>query len=121
MGERGYKKYTLEQLNEIYRLLPVGSHLKEVMEDVDKLLSKDIDVKLANLQQYYTGMVQDDYVPSIEKEVKSIRTALSTFRQEEKLVKIRSRVVILWDYIIEKSGKMGYKTYTDRRFSTSRQ
>ena len=56
-------------------------------------------------------MVQDDYLPSIEKEVKSIRTALSTFRQEEKLVKIRSRVVILWDYI-EKSGKMGYKTYT---------
>ena len=39
-------------------------------------------------------MVQDDYLPSIEKEVKSIRTALSTFRQEEK------------------SGNMGYKTYT---------
>ena len=76
----------VRELGEIYKLFPDDLKLSFVVANVEKRLPKTIDVELENLQAYLTYYIPDEHpgLEYIQKELRSIRTALSNFRESNK-------------------------------------
>ena len=76
----------VKEFGEIYKLFPNDSQLSFVIANVEQRLPKTIDVGLENLQVYlaYYTAAEHPGLEYIENRLRSIRTALSEFREANK-------------------------------------
>ena len=76
----------VKELGEINKLFPDDLNLSFVVANVEKRLPDKIDVKLRDVQAFLTYYIPDEHpgLEYIENELRSIRTALSNFRESNK-------------------------------------